>query len=78
VADVLAGGPIDKKSLRVKTAERIMAQDEAGLTHFRLPMERAVRHAVYGEDAHLFGPRREGVVGHAQGKAIVRCGIEGL
>ena len=78
VADVLASVPIDKKSLRVKTAERIMAQDEAVLTHFRLPMERAVRHAVYGEDAQLFGPRRQGLVGHAHGKSIVRCGIEGL
>jgi len=37
-----------------------------------------VRKAIYGADAALFGPRREGLVGHPQGKSLVRCGIDGL
>lgn len=78
VADLLAEVPAEKKSLRVRTAERVLTEENPTCAHFRLPMARPVRRAVYGEDAPLFGPRREGLVGHSHGKSFVRSGIRGL
>jgi len=78
VASVLAAVPSGKISVRVRTAERVLVKGVDAPLHFRLPMGRAVRRAVYGEDAPLFGPRREGLVGHSHGKSLVRCGINGL
>lgn len=79
IADLLASVSPQVRSLRVVTAERLLVERDApGLCRFRRPMENSVRKAVYGEDARLFGPRRFGLVGHPQGKSLVRCGIEGL
>ncbi|WP_254868633.1 glycosyltransferase family 2 protein [Phaeobacter sp. HF9A] len=78
VAAFLAGVPEARHSARIVTAERILVAREDGNTYFRRPMAYELRKAVYGEDVALFGPRRAGLVGHPQGKSIIRCGVPGL
>lgn len=45
---------------------------------FRLPMDRDTTWRVYEEHVMLFGPRRQGLAGHADGKSIIRTGIKGV
>lgn len=78
VAGILAQQPDDVRSVRVGTAERILPLQPSARFYFRRPMERRARRTVYGPDFKLFGPRRMGLVGHPQGKSLVRCGIAGL
>jgi len=59
-------------SVRIRTAEYLGSSGQKAV--FRLPMDQPTRRRVYGEDAVLFGPRREGLVGHSSGKSFVRCG----
>lgn len=78
VADVLQQEGGQALSIRVITAERVIAPERVGETLFRRPMAYDVRKSVYGTDAKLFGPKRSGLVGHPQGKSFVRCGVAGL
>ncbi|KUP93418.1 glycosyltransferase family 2 protein [Tritonibacter horizontis] len=78
LADLLAAVPQGIRSVRIVSAERILTEADDGLTYFRRPMSYEARKLVYGDDAELFGPRRAGLIGHPQGKSVVRCGIPGL
>lgn len=78
IGATLAMVPDDALSVRVVTAERLLAPDGLTESLFRRPMEYDTRKRVYGADAALFGPRRAGLVGHPQGKSAVRCGVPGL
>ena len=71
VAGLLSHAMPETISLRVRTAEQVAGTSK---TAFRLPMDRAVLQYVYQDDAPLFGPRREGFVGHSAGKSLIRCG----
>ncbi|MFC3119258.1 hypothetical protein ACFOHS_17890 [Jhaorihella thermophila] len=63
--------------MRVETAEAVAAPSRAR-AQFRLPMPRDAAKRVYRDNAHLFGPRRMGLIGHPQGKSATRTGIEGV
>ncbi|WP_293574576.1 glycosyltransferase family 2 protein [Phaeobacter sp.] len=78
IQDLLRQVPADAISARIQTAERLNTVDGEATHAFRLPMAYQQRKQIYGDDAILFGPRREGLVGHSQGKSIVRCGEPGL
>lgn len=74
VSDFLAtvGGDVD--FVRVETAEVVSAPHlHSGLT-YRMPMDRAAASQVYLDDKRFFGPRRRGLIGHPQGKCLVRAG----
>ncbi len=64
------------EAVRVETAEAVGAPSRTR-AQFRLPMARDAARRVYGENAHLFGPRRMGLIGHPQGKSATRTGIRG-
>lgn len=71
----LGAQPDDIEAVRVETAEVVMPRSLSHETsHYRLPMSRLTAQAVYGESLRFFGPKRKGLVGHAAGKAFVRCG----
>jgi hypothetical protein len=70
----LAGLPRDVETVRVGTAE-IIASDEACNDLYRIAMERDVAGRVYGDSIPLFGPRRQGLIGHSQGKSFTRGGL---
>lgn len=78
IGDLLADQPDEIQSVRFETAEVVEPLTPKAATVFRLPMERDVARRVYGDDASLFGPRRKGLVGHPQGKAATRAGIDGV
>ncbi|WP_255731664.1 glycosyltransferase family 2 protein [Phaeobacter sp. B1627] len=78
LVDLLAGVPEELHSVRIVTAERLVVQPGGEITYFRRPMSYEDRKSVYGADVELFGPRRGGLVGHPQGKSVVRCGVPGL
>ncbi|OIQ25444.1 MAG: glycosyl transferase family 2 [Alphaproteobacteria bacterium MedPE-SWcel] len=78
LVDLLADVPDRVQSIRVVTAERLVVQQAEEITYFRRPMGYEDRKSVYGADVELFGPRRAGLVGHPQGKSVVRCGVPGL
>lgn len=62
--------------LYVTPAEAIQTPQNDG-THFRLPMRPSARRNVYGPgDNPLL--RRPGLVGHSDGKALTRAGLEGV
>ncbi len=75
VAGILAQAAADTVSLRVRTAEHVTGPADLA---FRLPMDPDTRLYVYQDDAPLFGPRREGLVGHTAGKSLIRCGEKPL
>ena len=75
----LEGQPEDIDVVRVETAEVVLPKSATGeKSHYRLPMSRTTAQAVYGESLKFFGPKRKGLVGHAAGKAFVRCGNSDL
>lgn len=76
VTDLIARADAESLSIRVETAEALVVEGASGL--YRAPMKRAARRAVYGADVGLFRPRRVGLVGHAEGKSLTRCGVENL
>ncbi|MGP1356492.1 glycosyltransferase family 2 protein [Roseicyclus sp.] len=75
IPDTLAALPADALSLRVRSAEAVTLRE--GGSALRLPIPRRVVNEVYGPDADLFR-RREGLVGHPEGKSFHRTGLAGL
>jgi hypothetical protein len=76
---LLEGQPEDIEVVRVETAEVVLLKSLSGQkSHYRLPMARTTAQTVYGESLRFFGPKRKGLVGHAAGKAFVRCGNSDL
>lgn len=69
---LLSAQPRDVRSLRVRSAETVALP--GGQMALRLPIARAAVNRVYGADADLFR-KREGLVGHAEGKALHRAGM---
>lgn len=78
VSGFLAAQPNDVEAVRVETAEIVASHSPVDASFFRLPMHRRVARRVYGEDFPLFGPRRQGLVGHADGKSCIRTGLAGV
>lgn len=75
IGDMLAEQPADVQAVRIITAELVKPREPRSETLFRRPMERDAARRVYGEHAGLFGPRRQGLVGHPQGKSATRAGL---
>ena len=73
VDDMLAGVGENVRGIRVLPAEVIQAPQSDGGTYFRMPMKRWVLRDVYGEDAPKVA-RRQGLVGHTEGKSFTRAG----
>lgn len=79
IRDLLASQPDDVQAIRFKVAEFVELVEPQSKLTFRLPIEqRFKRRYIYGENAGLFGPRRQGMVGHADGKSATRAGIDGV
>lgn len=78
MSERLAAVPDDMPAVRVRTAEAIITVAPADLRPFRRPMAYEQRARVYGDDVALFGPRRQGLIGHADGKSLVRAGLAGI
>lgn len=78
IASFLAGVPEDILSVRVETAEIVIAPESLNGNLYRMPMERDVARRVYLDNTVYFGPRRKGLIGHPQGKSFVRCGHKGI
>jgi len=76
IAGFLAGVPSDVDTVRVETAE-IMDHDGPGNV-YRMAMERDAARRIYQDSIGLFGPRRQGLIGHSQGKSFTRSGLEGV
>lgn len=64
--------------VRIATAEVIGRAAYDGRNQFRKPMPQGVPRAVYGRDAKLFQRQRRGLIGHPQGKSLVRCRVPRL
>jgi hypothetical protein len=75
IPETLAALPPDALGLRVRSAESVALAE--GGTALRLPVPRKVVNRVYGAEADLFR-RREGLVGHAEGKSFHRAGLPGV
>jgi len=73
---LLQATPPEVEAIRFETAEVLVTEGAGG--HYRLPMERDTMRQVYGPAVPLFGPKRKGLMGHANGKSIIRCGIPDL
>ena len=76
VAGFLADIPADVETVRVETAEIV---DHNGVGNvYRMAMERDAARRIYQDSIGLFGPRRQGLIGHSQGKSFTRSGLEGV
>ncbi|MDX2482317.1 MAG: glycosyltransferase family 2 protein [Pseudodonghicola sp.] len=75
IATLLAAQPRAIEAVRVLTAEVVRPVAPTERLQFRLPMPRGAARHVYGESAPLFGPRRQGLIGHPQGKSATRTGL---
>ena len=76
LGDFLAAQEADVLSVCFRTAEAVQTPGTPG-THFRLPIPRRARAAIYGEGGNVL-MRRGGLVGHDDGKTAVRAGMPGL
>lgn len=78
IAAFLAGQPEQVHSVRVETAEIVIAPEGYVGSLYRTPMGRKAAHRVYRDSLEYFGPRRKGLVGHPQGKSFTRAGVEDI
>ena len=76
IAGFFASVPSNVDTVRVETAE-IMAHEGAGNV-YRMAMERDAARRIYQGSIGLFGPRRQGLIGHSQGKSFTRSGLDGV
>ncbi|MBE1286082.1 MAG: glycosyltransferase family 2 protein [Rhodobacteraceae bacterium] len=75
VSDLLARQEATTQAVRIRTAELVRPETPQPDLQFRTPMARDVARRVYQDNAKLFGPRRQGLMGHPQGKSLTRAGL---
>ena len=71
--DRLAVVDANCRAISVETTELVQCVEDNAKRYFRTPMSQAQITAVYGDDSWMFR-RRNGLVGHYQGKSIIRSG----
>ncbi len=69
----LAGLDNTVRAVRIAPAEILQTDPLSEVRNFRVPMSKAQINTVYGDHAWMFR-RRNGLVGHYQGKSIIRTG----
>jgi hypothetical protein len=77
LAGWLAMQPGEVNVIRVRPAERILPDGEAGAERFRLPADAATLQDVYREFAPVMAGRG-GFFGHVDGKSIIRAGLDDI
>lgn len=65
-------------AIRIQTAEVVAPTFDHDNLVFRRPMPRDKATFVYGTDLELFGPRRQGLIGHPIGKSFIKTGYPNL
>ena len=66
--------PDEVRAVRVQPAEVVQLDEPDGATWFRMPMRRRHLRSIYKDDRALFR-LREGMVGHVDGKSMIRTGL---
>ncbi len=74
----LKEAPPAAETIRVETAEVILAADAGSGSHYRLPLGYEAVSRVYGDALWLIAPKRRGMVGHWRGKSFIRCGVDDI
>ncbi|WP_460272597.1 glycosyltransferase family 2 protein [Celeribacter sp. ULVN23_4] len=71
----LAAQPEDVDYVRIGPVEKVLQEDEDSLC-LRARMDKDALETVHGEEAKYFARFRRGMVGHPEGKSIIRAGLD--